>query len=61
MGKDPLELHNLLPGQEKAARHLKKQLEYRMEEEDDFCRLSDPLWWQDGHKLTFEEMQQLYV
>lgn len=23
LGKDPLELHNLLPGQEKAARHLK--------------------------------------
>lgn len=61
LGKDPLEQHNLLPGQEEAARHLKKQLEYRMEEEDDFCRLSDPLWWQDGHKLTFEEMQQLYV
>lgn len=61
LAKDPLEQHNLLPGQEETARHLKRQLEYRMEEEDDFCRLSDPLWWQDGHKLTFEEMQQLYV
>lgn len=59
--KDPLEQQNLLPGQEKEAQNLKKQLALRMEEEKDFCNLADRYWWQDGHKLTFEEMQQLYT
>ncbi|WP_321019476.1 sulfatase-like hydrolase/transferase [Bacteroides sp.] len=59
--KDPSEQHNLLPGQEKTAHDLKEQLAFRMEEEKDFCNLSDSHWWQDGHKLTFEEMQHLYI
>lgn len=59
--KDPLEQQNLLPGQEKEAQNLKKQLALRMEEEKDFCNLADRYWWQDGHKLTFDEMQQLYI
>ena len=59
--KDPLEQHNLLSDRSKEAHSLKEQLTSRMLEEKDFCKLSDPLWWQDGHKLTFEEMQQLYV
>lgn len=59
--KDPLEQQNLLPDHKEEAHHLKEQLASRMEEEKDFCKLSDPHWWQDGHKLTFEEMQQLYI
>lgn len=59
--QDPLEMHNLLPENREEADKLKSQLAFRMEEEDDFCDLSTPNWWQDGHKLTFEEMQQLYV
>ena len=59
--KDPLEMHNLLTEKREEANKLKKQLAFRMEEEDDFCNLNDPNWWQDGHKLTFKEMQQLYI
>lgn len=59
--EDPLELHNLLPGQEKKAKHMKQLLAKRMKVEKDFCNLSTPNWWKDGHKLTFEEIQKLYV
>ena len=54
-------MNNLLTEKREEANKLKKQLAFRMEEEDDFCNLNDPNWWQDGHKLTFKEMQQLYI
>lgn len=59
--QDPLEMHNLLPENREVADKLKSQLTFRMKEENDFCDLNKPNWWQGGHKLTFEEMQQLYI
>lgn len=61
LSNDPLEMHNLLPACREKADDLKARLAARMEAENDFCRLDNPQWWQDGHKLTFEEMQQLYI
>lgn len=26
-----------------------------------FCDLTQPLWWKDGHKLTWDELINLYV
>lgn len=59
--KDPLEMHDLFSENKEEAGKLKEQLAFRMEEENDFCDLDNPDWWQDGHKLTFEEMQHLYI
>lgn len=59
--EDPLEMKNLLPDHKEKAGKLKEQLASRMKEEGDFCDLNDPNWWQDGRKLTFKEMQQIYI
>ena len=33
----------------------------QMVENHDFCDLTQPLWWKDGHKLTWDELINLYV
>lgn len=59
--KDPGELVNLaseFPEKKEELHHL---LQVRMKENHDFCDLSNPVWWSDGHKLTWEELIGLYI
>lgn len=58
---DPGELVNLVEKEPEKAAAYKAMLHQRMQENHDFCNLNEPLWWKDGHKLTWEECQTLYL
>lgn len=61
LSEDSGELVNLVQSHpEKAARY-KAALSQEMEKAHDFCDLSTPLWWKDGHKLTWDELINLYL
>lgn len=59
--KDPGELVNLAEELPEKKQELHALLQKRMEENHDFCDLKNPLWWKDGHKLTWEELINLYI
>ncbi|MFV0545247.1 MAG: sulfatase-like hydrolase/transferase [Bacteroides sp.] len=59
--KDSGELVNLVDRKPKKAAAYKSLLAQRMKENKDFCDLSQPLWWKDGHKLTWNELIKLYI
>ena len=59
--KDPGELTNLVTDLPEKKQELHDLLMRRMEENHDFCDLKNPLWWQDGHKLTWDELINLYI
>lgn len=59
--QDPGELVNLAAVEVEKKEELHKLLQQQMKENHDFCDLSQPLWWKDGHKLTWDELINLYV
>lgn len=59
--KDPGELTNLVTELPEKKQELHNLLMKRMEENRDFCDLKNPLWWKDGHKLTWDELINLYI
>ena len=59
--QDPGELVNLAAVEVEKKEELHKLLQQQMKENHDFCDLSKPLWWKDGHKLTWDELINLYV
>lgn len=56
---DPGEMNNLLPHEK--AEEYRKLLARKMKENGDFCDLDNPLWWNDGHKIQWEELIKLYI
>lgn len=59
--KDPGELVNLIDEMPEKKDELNKLLQVRMKENHDFCDLTNPMWWKDGHKLKWEELINLYI
>lgn len=59
--KDPWEQTNLIISENKKATTFKNILTKKLKEEGDFCNLDTSNWWKDGHKLTWEEMLELYI
>lgn len=59
--KDPGELVNLADELTEKKNELHDLLMNQMVENHDFCDLTQPLWWKDGHKLTWDELINLYV
>lgn len=59
--KDPGELVNLADELTEKKNELHDLLMNQMVENHDFCDLTQPLWWKDGHKLTWNELINLYV
>lgn len=59
--KDPGELVNLADELTEKKNELHDLLMSQMVENHDFCDLTQPLWWKDGHKLTWDELINLYV
>lgn len=59
--QDPGELVNLAAVEVEKKEELHKLLQQQMKENHDFCDLSQSLWWKDGHKLTWDELINLYV
>ena len=58
---DPGETTNLCEQEPERAATYHTLLGQRMKESNDFCQLEDPLWWSDGHKITWEELIKLYI
>lgn len=58
---DPLETHDLADQNPRIAKKLNRLLAKRMKEEGDFCDLDNPNWWDDGHKIKFDELKSLFI
>lgn len=58
---DPWEQEDLSVKMPQKKEQMKSLLRQRMKENNDFCDLDNPLWWKDGHKLTWDELVSLYV
>lgn len=58
---DSGELKNLADKQPEKVAEMKALLHARMKENNDFCDLSSPKWWKDGHKITWDELVNLYI
>lgn len=58
---DPGETTNLCEQEPERAATYHTLLGQRMKESNDFCQLENPLWWSDGHKITWEELIKLYI
>ncbi|WP_303874191.1 sulfatase-like hydrolase/transferase [Bacteroides acidifaciens] len=59
--KDPGEMINLADAMPQKASTYKKLLSQRLKEHQDFCNLDTPFWWEDGHKITWNELIKLYI
>lgn len=59
--QDPGELVNLADELVDKKNELHGLLMEQMAKNHDFCDLAQPLWWKDGHKLTWDELINLYV
>lgn len=59
--KDPGETYNLAHEMPEKLIGYKSLLSKRMAENNDFCKLEEPFWWKDGHKLTWDELIKLYI
>lgn len=58
---DPGELENLVEMELDKVAAYKSLLVQRLKENNDFCDLATPLWWNDGHKLKWDELINLYL
>lgn len=58
---DPGEMKNLASGMPEKVAEMKALLALRMKEAGDFCNADTPLWWKDGHKMTWEEITGMYI
>lgn len=58
---DPGELENLVEMEPDKVVTYKSLLVQRLKEYNDFCDLTTPLWWNDGHKLKWDELINLYL
>lgn len=58
---DPGEMKNLASEMPEKAAEMKILLGKRMKDAGDFCDSENPLWWKDGHKITWDELIKLYV
>ena len=45
---------------QKAAAY-KEMLIQRLKEQQDFCNIDTRLWWKDGHKITWDELINLFI
>ncbi|MGN0229866.1 MAG: sulfatase-like hydrolase/transferase [Muribaculaceae bacterium] len=61
LNADPGEINNLAAANPETAAALRLQLDQAMRRAGDFCNLSNPLWWSDGHKITWNELINLYI
>lgn len=61
LGSDPGELNNLIEAMPQKAAEYKQSLSKTMLEQNDFCKLDDPVWWSDGNKITWNELINLYL
>lgn len=61
LSEDPGEVNDLSAKEPSRTASMRSLLRRRMKENHDFCDLGDPLWWQDGHKLTWDELILLYI
>ena len=54
---DPFEMTNLAENKKyaKMVAQYHDKLNVMMKENNDFCDLSNPKWWGDGHKITWNE------
>ena len=59
--KDPKEMANLADAMPQKAATYKEMLIQRLKEQQDFCNIDTPLWWKDGHKITWDELIKLYI
>ena len=55
--KDPKEMANLADAMPQKAAAYKEMLIQRLKEQQDFCNIDTPLWWKDGHKITWDELK----
>ena len=58
---DPGEMKNLALEMPETAAQMKELLAVRMRENGDFCDADKPLWWEDGHKMTWEEITGMFI
>lgn len=58
---DPGEIRNLASEMPEKAAEMKALLVGRMKEAGDFCDADNPLWWQDGHKMTWKEITEMFI
>lgn len=61
LNADPGEIHNLAEQIPQTAEQYRNWLAQAMRTSGDFCRLDNPLWWSDGHKITWDELINLYI
>ena len=59
--KDPKEMANLADAMPQKTAEYKEMLTQRLKERQDFCNIDTPLWWKDGHKITWNELINLYI
>lgn len=59
--RDPWEMNNLAEREVLRTANYRQLLQKEMKQHQDFCDLDRPMWWMDGHKLTWEELIKLYV
>ncbi|MGN0214742.1 MAG: sulfatase-like hydrolase/transferase [Muribaculaceae bacterium] len=58
---DPGELNNLAEQNQQKVSQYRQWLAQSMRTAGDFCNLDNPLWWSDGHKITWNELINLYI
>lgn len=61
LSEDPGEINDLSTKKPSETAAMRNLLRRRMKENNDFCDLGNPLWWKDGHKLTWDELILLYI
>lgn len=59
--EDPGEMKNLASEMPEKAAEMKALLAERMKESGDFCDADKPLWWEDGHKMTWDEITGMFI
>ena len=61
LNDDEGEINNLAAQMPDKATDYKALLGQRMKENNDFCNLDNKLWWNDGHKIKWNELIKLYI
>lgn len=61
LSADPGEMNNLAEQMPQKAAQYREWLAQSMRTSGDFCSLNNPLWWSDGHKITWDELINLYI
>lgn len=58
---DPWEMENLIGKMPDKTTEYKGLLSEQMSANNDFCSLDNPLWWSDGHMITWNEGMEMYI